>query len=183
MKGTIFVELMNLVEEILGLEGVDAVIEKCGDQLSTEGAYTAVGYYPHEELITLVGAVSELVPDQADQLLDLFAKSLMTTFERIHPEFFEGQKNYFDFLESVETQIHKEVLKLYPEAKPPQIRITRRTEDEVDLHYSSHRPLAPFSVSLAKAAGDMFDQNLTINVHSTSESQRECRFTVKMAGA
>ena len=54
MKGTIFVELMNLVERRFGLDGVDDVINRCGTSLSTNGAYTSVGNYPHAELLALI---------------------------------------------------------------------------------------------------------------------------------
>ncbi len=182
MKGTIFVELMNLVERTLGLDAVDQVIEKCGDALSTEGAYTSVGNYPHQELLVLVGAVSELAPEHADGLLDLFAESLMTTFERMHPEFFNPQQDYLDFLASVETHIHEEVLKLYPDAKPPQVAANRVSPTQLDLNYKSHRPLAPFSISLAKAAGKYFAKRVEISVNSASEDQRECHFTVTVLG-
>lgn len=52
MKGIVFSEFMDLVEESFGLEMIDELIEQ--SDLPSGGSYTAVGTYPHGEMLTLV---------------------------------------------------------------------------------------------------------------------------------
>ena len=180
MKGTIFVELISMVEAAHGLDMVDAVIDKAGDALSTDGAYTAVGTYDHEELLALVTALSELAPEQAPTLLDDFAVCLMGAFQRMHPEFFNASGDLLDFLESVETHIHQEVLKLYPDSRTPALNAQRLGEGAVRLSYRSHRPLAPFAVSLARAGAGVFEQPVDIEIESQSDDGRAADFVVRV---
>ncbi|HBB84658.1 MAG TPA: guanylate cyclase, partial [Sulfitobacter sp.] len=49
MKGTIFVELVNMAEEAFGEDVVDEVLENA--DLENGGAFTTVGNYPCSELI------------------------------------------------------------------------------------------------------------------------------------
>ncbi len=57
MKGIVFSEFIELVEEKFGLETVDTILDN--SELSNGGAYTAVGTYPHQEMFILVKALSD----------------------------------------------------------------------------------------------------------------------------
>ena len=52
MKGIVFSEFMDLVEEKFGWETIDELIESTN--LPSGGSYTAVGTYPHSEIVSLV---------------------------------------------------------------------------------------------------------------------------------
>jgi hypothetical protein len=58
MKGMVFTEFLEMVEDKFGFDTADDIIETSKDKLSTEGIYTAVGTYPHTEIITLVTNLS-----------------------------------------------------------------------------------------------------------------------------
>ena len=180
MKGTIFVELLNVIETAHGLDMIDALIDEAGDALSTDGAYTAVGNYPHSELLALVGAASTLTKTSAENLLDTFAEHLMGVFERMHPEFFERAADYLDFLESVQSHVHVEVLKLYPEAAPPNLVVERLSADSVSLHYHSHRPLAYFAEALARQAARTFGTSADVRTLSRSADGRDAVIEVRV---
>ena len=51
MKGIVFVQFVEMVEEKFGLATADRIIEQ--SKLSTNGAYTSVGTYDHTELLQL----------------------------------------------------------------------------------------------------------------------------------
>jgi len=57
MKGIVFTEFLQLVEEKFGYEMVDKLLVAAN--LEHGGAYTAVGTYGHQELITLVSKLSD----------------------------------------------------------------------------------------------------------------------------
>ena len=46
MKGIVFREFIDMVESQFSLETADAIIQ--ASSLSTHGAYTTVGTYPHQ---------------------------------------------------------------------------------------------------------------------------------------
>ncbi|MEK0435552.1 MAG: hypothetical protein RL369_1601, partial [Pseudomonadota bacterium] len=57
MKGIVFREFIDMVESQFSLETADAIIQ--ASSLSTHGAYTTVGTYPHQEMVDLVANLSE----------------------------------------------------------------------------------------------------------------------------
>ncbi len=56
MKGIIFTEFMELVEEKFGLDVLDQVLDLSND----EGVYTAVGSYDHKDLVKLIVNLSKV---------------------------------------------------------------------------------------------------------------------------
>ena len=52
MKGIVFTEFLDMVEERFGYEVVDQIISE--SKLSTDGIYTSVGTYPHSEIVKLL---------------------------------------------------------------------------------------------------------------------------------
>ena len=59
MKGIVFTEFLEMVENTFGLETVDYIIYK--SDLKSEGAYTSVGTYDFFEMLSLISNLSEKV--------------------------------------------------------------------------------------------------------------------------
>ena len=102
MKGIVFTEFLELVEEQFGLEVVDELIEAC--DLKTNGVYTAVGTYDHKEMFQLVGKLSELKKVPVPDLLQLYGTYFFTTLKNGYPDFFKNH-TLFSFLESIDCAI------------------------------------------------------------------------------
>jgi len=58
MKGHIFTELVRFMEETVSPAFADQVISEA--DIPSDGAYTAVGNYPSEEALALVGKASDI---------------------------------------------------------------------------------------------------------------------------
>jgi len=56
MKGIVFTEFLEMVEETFGLETVDYIIYK--SELKSEGIYTSVGTYDFFEMLILISNLS-----------------------------------------------------------------------------------------------------------------------------
>ena len=56
MRGVIFTEFLEMVEESYGIETAERVIGAC--DLASGGAYTSVGTYDHHELLAMVGVLA-----------------------------------------------------------------------------------------------------------------------------
>ena len=101
MKGIVFSESLELVEEKFGLETVDHLIEST--ELASGGAYTAVGTYPHSEMVALVVALSQKSGIPVPDLLKVFGHHLFNTFNKNYSVFFEGVEHPYDLLEKSTT--------------------------------------------------------------------------------
>jgi len=179
MRGSIFVEFMDHLEQRYGLENVDAVISDLGESLPTAAAYTGVGDYPHEELLAIAQGICSTTDTELETLIHEFAKYLIVAFKRMHPAYFERAGDVFEFLESIESIIHRDVRRLYPHSRPPLITIERLEDGSRKLIYESHRPLAPLALSLAEVSAAMFDQSLAIEILDQPDDGRRLTLLLK----
>lgn len=180
MKGIVFTEFMSFVEDAMGADMVDQIIDDCAGALSTGGAYTAVGTYPCAEMGALLGALSRRSEKPACELLRGFGEALAATFVSAYPNYFEGAGDFFDFVERIDSYIHVEVLKLYPEAELPKFETLRRDDSEMILRYSSPRTLHDLAIGLFLATAAHYNENVDIHV-ATSEAPGEAIFTLRRA--
>lgn len=142
MKGIVFVELLKMAEDMLGEACVDAVLDNT--PLESGGAYSAVGNYPCAELTALIAGFSKVTDLPGHELQRIFGHWMMDVFARHYPDFFKANPDALSMLESIETEIHVEVRKLYPESELPGFDARRIAPDQLELIYTSPRPLAPF---------------------------------------
>ena len=80
MKGIVFVELLAMAEDTFGEEVVDRVIDAAA--LPSGGAFTSVGNYPCEELMTLIRGFSTHSGIPGAELQRLFGHWMMQSFDR-----------------------------------------------------------------------------------------------------
>ncbi|WGW05677.1 heme NO-binding domain-containing protein [Tropicibacter oceani] len=149
MKGLVFTELLEMAESALGEEVVDEVLD--GLELEGGGAYSAVGSYPCSELFGIVGALSARTGISGDELQRQFGHWMFGRFSVNYPGFFEGKANALEMLDAIESEVHVEVRKLYPDAELPTFATTWRNDRELLLNYSSSRPLVAFCHGLIEA--------------------------------
>ena len=74
MKGIVFTEFLDLVEDKFGLEMVDSIIEQ--SKLESEGAYTSIGTYKFSEMLQLLQNLSNNTGVTIDDLLLVYAERL-----------------------------------------------------------------------------------------------------------
>jgi len=159
MKGIVFTELLELIEEKFGFDTSDAVLAKA--QTSNGGAYTAVGAYDHKELLSIVSALSEETGVSAPILVKTFGEHLFTRFSQLYPQFFEGVDDAFAFLSRVESVIHVEVRKLYPGSELPSFE-HRQEGDQLEMVYRSERPFADLAEGLIAACCRHYEEESSI---------------------
>ncbi|NQZ78380.1 MAG: heme NO-binding domain-containing protein, partial [Ekhidna sp.] len=91
MKGIIFTEFLEMVEEKFGYETVDHVIENSG--LPHDGIYTAVGKYPHEEMVSMVLTLHQKTSLPISDLLQEYGRYLFHKLIALYPKFKEGRSS------------------------------------------------------------------------------------------
>lgn len=146
MKGIIFTEFLELVEEKFGLEMVDTIIEE--NELESEGVYTAVGTYNHEEIVKLAISLSKHAEIPVETLLIVYGEFLFGTFVKSYGQFIEAAPDTFTFLKSVESYIHVEVQKLYSDAELPTFDTSEKEKNTLEMIYKSERKLSAIAEGL-----------------------------------
>jgi hypothetical protein len=159
MKGMVFTEFLEMVEAKFSANMVDDII--ADSDLPSGGAYTAVGTYDHAELVQMVGALSKRTDLPVPTLVHVFGVYLFGRFYALYPGFFQGVNSALDFLEGIETVIHTEVRKLYPDAQLPQFDCTR-SADGLQMLYSSPRHFGDLAEGLIQGAVTHFGDKLQI---------------------
>jgi len=161
MKGIVFTEFLTMVEETFGFDMVDTIIEK--SELPSGGAYSAVGTYPHTEIVSLVSQLSQESEMEIPLLLKTFGHYLFQSLAKAYPQFVEQTKAPLDFLELVETYIHVEVRKLYPDAELPRFSCSRpNAENELHMIYESKRHMEDVCDGLIHGCLDYFKADCSV---------------------
>lgn len=166
MLGLVFTEFMEMVETRFSDDVLDDVLDSV--QLENDGSYTAVGYYDHHDMIKMVVALSKQVDIPIDDLVEAFGEHMFGVLAGKYPIMLEGYSCMLDFLESVDGTVHREVLKLYPDAELPRFTCERLGPDHLLLHYRSKRPFSRLALGLIRGCATHFGTQLDI---SSSTSQ------------
>ncbi|MGB4057179.1 MAG: heme NO-binding domain-containing protein [Alphaproteobacteria bacterium] len=160
MKGIVFTEFLDMVEQSYGARMVDDILNE--SDLESGGAYTSVGTYDHRELLEIVSALSEKTGTPVQTLVQGYGKHLFGRFSRLMPQFFKDQKSSFDFFETVDNHIHVEVRKIYPDAALPEFD-TVRDGNTMEMTYRSRCPFADFADGLIRGCIEHFGETVEIN--------------------
>lgn len=166
MKGIVFTEFLEMCEASHGLMFTNKLI--IDSDLKSNGAYTSVGTYDHGEIFKLVKNLSERTGVPEDQLFQDFGKHLFTQFFKLYPLFFESIEDPFVFLESVDKHIHKEVIKLYPDAQLPKFQ-SEVSNNRMTMTYSSPRNMSSFAKGLIIGCMEHYNTGYTMNESKTPE--------------
>lgn len=160
MKGVVFTEFLELVEDKFSPEIADRIIAE--SDLESGGAYTAVGTYDYGEMVALVSTLSRVANTPVPDLLNAYGRHLFTRFHELYPAFFEDKASAFEFLADVDRYIHIEVKKLYPDAELPKFDIRTNGGARMEMTYRSPRCLADFAVGLIEGCAKHFGEAIEI---------------------
>lgn len=178
MKGIVFTEFLEMVEDAHGLDVVDRLLEAAG----VDGAYTSVGTYDHAELIGLVTALAGETGADPSELVRTFGRHLFDRFVEGYPQFFDGVPNAIEFLARIEDYIHVEVRKLYADAELPTFDHTRMDDGAMELLYRSPRPFGDFAQGLIEGCVRHFGEEFEI-VRQDESAGEETRVRFRLRSA
>jgi hypothetical protein len=158
MRGVLMTEFLEWIEATRGMGEVDAVITELGDELTDGGAYTAVGDYPHDELIQMMRAVASRRGLSEFELQREFGAALFPSLAQVGAPMLEGVTCSRDVFARINDVIHVEVRKLYPESHPPSVTMENSGADEAFIDYSSHRDMVALCLGLVEGAIAFYDE-------------------------
>lgn len=177
MKGIVFTEFLEMVEDHFSLDMVDDLIDDC--DLPSGGVYTAVGTYSHEEIVALVSALSQRSSIPISQLLKVFGEHLFGQFAKNYSVFFANVTNALDFLHGIEDVIHAEVKKLYPDAQLPRFYTEEYQANKLVLIYQSNRHFEDLAEGLMIGCIKYFNEKINITREAIyNKDIKQERFTL-----
>ncbi|QXP60279.1 heme NO-binding domain-containing protein [Olleya sp. HaHaR_3_96] len=176
MKGIVFTEFLELVEDKFGLEMVDNIITS--STLESEGVYTAVGTYSFSEMLQLLSHLSENTGISIDNLLLVYAEHFFSVIEKSYPGLLATYKDPIEMISSIENHIHVEVRKIYPDAELPTFEVVEKTENSLIMIYTSSRAMHHFGLGLMNKTFAHFNSTATIDLQKIKEDGTEVRFVI-----
>lgn len=177
MKGVVFTEFLDMVEDRFSANMVDDIIDDA--RLPHGGVYTAVGTYPHSEIVAMVVALSQRSGVPAPDLIRVFGQHLFGRFVQAYPAFFTDVKDAFQFLSGIEDIIHAEVLTLYPDAQLPRFIVEHHDSHRLVLLYQSPRHFEDLAEGLLHGCVAHFGEPIQIEREDHADADaRGQRFTL-----
>jgi hypothetical protein len=175
MKGIIFNATEHAVTTVFDEDTWDDLLDAAG----CHGSYTAIGNYDDSELIGLVMAASETTGESPADVMRLVGRHAFSHLSERYDNLINEHTTTRDFLRSVNDIIHPEVLKMYPESKPPTFTLHDNDDGSMRLIYESHRCLGPLAEGLILGAADRFGEVVEIETVDDDDASRvvyELRF-------
>jgi hypothetical protein len=160
MKGIIFTEFLDMVEQRYSPRAVEQMISAA--QLPSGGAYTSVGNYDHGEIWSLVCELSKVCDTPVPDLFKAYGEYLFSRLATNYAQLFQGMASAFEVLQSLDSVVHGEVRRLYPDAELPRFEIAERGPKRMTLVYLSKRHFADLAEGLIRGCARHFNENISI---------------------
>ncbi len=176
MKGIVFTEFLDLVEQKFGLDMVDKIITQ--SDLPSEGVYTSVGTYSFSEMLSLLQNLSSNTGIDIDTLLLVYAEHFFSVLKSSYPGLLNTYKDPIEMISSIENHIHVEVRKIYPDAELPTFVVKEKTENSLILIYNSSRAMHHFGLGLMNKTFEHFNSTATIVLEKIKEDGTEVKFII-----
>jgi hypothetical protein len=140
-------------------EFVDFSEQRLGASLP-DVAFDARARYDAAELLALVDRVAAGAGMTRRSVLESFGLHLFGRFATLYPVFFVEAGSALDLLRTINTYVHGEVQKLYPEATFPHFDVEAPSPRRLELVYRSTRPLADLADGLIRGCIQHFGESI-----------------------
>lgn len=154
MKGSIFKLFEEFVAVNHGPDAYEALLD--ATTLETVGPFVGPGTYPPGDLVALLSTASAHHDTSIDDLLRQFGRFAFPSLAAAVPTLMEGLDDPRSLLLGLESVIHTEVRKLYPDADPPRFTAIDRGPDQLELQYRSNLGLFSLVEGLLDGLGDWY---------------------------
>ena len=169
MTGVIFAEFVGFAETRLGR------------RLSAP-AFSPTQSYDVEQLVVLVDRVAGETGMTVAAVLQAFGVRLFARFAALYPVFFVDARSAIDLLGHINTYVHGEVQKLYPDAQFPHFDVRWRSPRRIELVYHSTRPLADLAEGLIRGCIAHFGETIHVERHDPANARGyEARFVLRVS--
>lgn len=176
MKGIVFTEFLEMVEDKFGYEVVDEIITK--SNLNSNGIYTSIGTYPSGEMVSLVQQLHEKSGLELSVLYEVFGEYLFNSLIKAYGHMFVDMTDSFQMLKAIDHNIHVQVRKLYPDAELPKFEVTELNAKQLKMIYTSERKMGDLAIGLIRGCLAYFKETAEITKKSLTEDSKVVEFII-----
>jgi len=112
-----------------------------------------------------------------EDLLKAFGKHLFSRFVVGYPLFFQDVDNSFTFLKTLDSHIHVEVKKLYPDADLPKFDYSLSDDGVLIMEYKSQRAFSDLAYGLLEGCVAHFKDPISITSEEI-DGKQHVKFTL-----
>ena len=179
MLGIIFTNLVEMIETKVSYEMADEILQEAN--LSSDGIFTSVGHYPLEDVVEIVTLLSKKTDIPPDDLIFAFGKYLFVKLMEGHKHIVSADVTLFELLAQLDSKIHVEVLKLYPNATLPTFSILNEGPGMIQMLYQSPRQLETLASGLIQGGAEYFNTTVDVDMVIVQTAPYKVQITVKQA--
>jgi hypothetical protein len=178
MKGIVFTEFLDMVEQEFGLKTLDKIIT--ASQLESNAVYTSVGTYDFFEMQKLIKNLSTETNIPVNDLIYTYGKFFFQVLTKHHRDIFSLYNSPIEMLASIENHIHVQVRKIYPGAELPTFKIIDQKENSLEMIYFSERSMYMFAKALMEKTFEHYHKNCNIDLELMKSDGSQVRFKIHM---
>lgn len=157
MKGIIF----DLAADVVRADYGDDTWDDLLDAVGSDGVYTALGSYPDADLVAIIEAAAARLGVSGATATVMVGRQGYQILASRYPRLVADIPDLRTVLASLNTIIHPEVLKLYPDATPPTF-LLRSDGSDLLMTYVSERSLCRLAEGLTLGAADAFGERVSV---------------------
>lgn len=124
--------------------------------------YLPIRSYPDEEAIAIIGAAAQISGRSDAEILEDFGEFIAPGLVSMYASYTKPEWRTLDVIEHTENVIHSAVRMREAGAKPPYLRCTRVSPNEVQMIYDSPRRMCAFAKGIAKGLARLYDEHISI---------------------
>jgi hypothetical protein len=158
MKGIVFQLAAQAVAREHGEDAWDDLLDAAG----VGGAYTSLGDYPDAELVAIVGAASSALSLSVPDVLRWVGAAIVPGLAQHHADLYAAYPSTRPFVLALNSVIHPEVRKLYPDATPPDFSFDASDPDVLRMTYRSARQMCALAEGLLIGSAAQYSERVDI---------------------
>ena len=111
-----------------------------------------------------MGNLHQLTGAPFNDLLVAYGQYLFPKLMLIDPDMMSQFNSSFELVAAVDSIIHVEVKKLYPDAELPQFEVINRNKNELQVSYTSCRPFAYLANGLILGCAEHYNEDIAVEI-------------------
>lgn len=173
MKGTIVATWLKTCRRLYSDEVVNKAMESV-DWKSSK-VFSPTDNVEDQEVNKMIGVIAKEEDIDIKDLWRAIGKDNILSFFSDYPTFFDHE-NLYSFFRSM-FDVHVEIVKRFPGAKPPILRINPISSRKAVFEYNSKREMFDYFLGLIDGSAEFFKENIEIKELNRTEGNLELELT------
>jgi hypothetical protein len=167
MKGTVLKCLGELVKEKFGEQRWREILADAN--LPTDSFFSPLDDIDDKITYGVIGSACKVLKLTKAQAFDAFGEYWMCVYgPKVYPRYYDGITSAREFMLKLDA-LHVVVTRSMKNAKPPRFDYSWRDKNTLVMRYKSERSLLDLMVSMTKAVGKYFEENIVVRKSGADE--------------